>query len=70
MRKWCKILAALMLATSAFGAELRMGGGPCDKINTLKNEEAVVTGYGRQPRFGQTHQSRGSFRGFNSHDGQ
>ena len=44
MKKWCKVLATLMLATSLLVPSSAWAAGRNDKINTLKNE-GVVTGY-------------------------
>lgn len=44
MKKWCKMLAALMLATSLLVPSPAWAVGRDDKINALKNE-GVVTGY-------------------------
>ena len=44
MKKWCKALAALILATSLFLPSSAWASGRRDKINALKNE-GVVTGY-------------------------
>lgn len=44
MKKWCKALAALILATSLFLPSSAWASGRSDKINALKNE-GVVTGY-------------------------
>ena len=44
MKKWCKLLAALMLATSLLVPSPAWAVGRDDKINALKNE-GVVTGY-------------------------
>lgn len=44
MKKWCKLLAALMLATSLLVPSPAWAVGRDDKINALKNE-CVVTGY-------------------------
>lgn len=44
MKKWCKALVALILATSLFLPSPAWASGRSDKINALKNE-GVVTGY-------------------------
>lgn len=44
MKKWCKFLAALMLATSLLIPSPARAGGRNDKINVLKSE-GLVTGY-------------------------
>lgn len=44
MKKWCKLLATLMLATSLLVPSPAWAVGRNDKINALKNE-GVVTGY-------------------------
>lgn len=44
MKKWCKVLGLLMLATSLLAPSSAWAAGRDEKINALKNE-GVVTGY-------------------------